>query len=409
MGFVVVIAAATLWPMPGAPQPAEGLCVICGSLGGIDFLSNIALFVPLGVSLVAAGTRPTTTVILGAAFSLGIEALQWQTIAGRDASLGDLFSNTLGTALGAALMSYRRLLLLPSPRVARRLARGMTVLVIVVGSASAWAMRPAPVVYKYWSQWAPVRHNYHPFQGRLLTLVLDNHPIPLGAEIDPTREDSSFAQGLFEVKAVILPDSMPVGTGLIARAGNPIDEEFELAQRGHDLLFRARRNASRLAIRTPVIVLRNAFVGPPGVVYHVSARTRRAHIDLSSTVDGGATVADSVPLTIGRIWQSLAPIEVRDVRWHGPGATAAMALLLLPLAYWAASGVMLSAATVWLGTVALVLIGGIPVVAGIAPGGAWESLGLVLGATVGIALARFTVARTSASGGRPMRSANPLH
>lgn len=74
-----------------------------------DVLINIAGFVPLGFffcMLFSSGqpSRKTViaTIILGAFFSLTIEVLQWY-IPSRDSGTTDIFTNTLGTALGAML------------------------------------------------------------------------------------------------------------------------------------------------------------------------------------------------------------------------------------------------------------------------------------------------------------------
>ncbi|MBC7896761.1 MAG: VanZ family protein [Cytophagaceae bacterium] len=400
LAFAAVIAFATLWPLPDQPQTNEQLCVICGALGGIDFLSNIVLFLPLGIALGAAGVRVSRALLLGAGFSLGIEILQWQVVAGRDASLGDLVSNTMGAVVGALAVTSHRVLLYPSPRMARRLASAMTVVLVVAASVGAWALRPAPVFWKYWSQWAPTRHGFESFGGELLALTLNDRPIPIGSVIDPTRETATFSEGIFQVDARLVPDSSSPGALLIARAGNPIDEEFELVQRGRDLLFRARRNAARLSLRSPVVALPGAFGGRPVGPVEISAYAGVARIELVAGNAAGVITADSIPLTLGRTWQVIFPLDIRDPSLHGPGAMAFLTVAILPLAYWAGLGVIGSATLVWLGSVALLLLGGLPMLAGIAVGGPWDAAGLTLGSAIGLALARVSAARTSGSGGR---------
>jgi hypothetical protein len=88
---------------------------------------------------------------------------------------------------------------------------------------------------------------------------------------------------------------------------------------------------------------------------------------------------------------------------------AVVGLSLLPLAYWAGIGVIGSASLVWLGTVALVLLGGLPVLAGIATGGPWEAGGALAGSLLGIGIGRFSAARTSGSAARRSRSGGPPH
>lgn len=77
-------------------------------LGGADFsafdtLANVAVFLPLGLILAAAGQKALPTVATGAAVSLGVEAAQFIVNVGRAADVNDLITNTLGAALGWAI------------------------------------------------------------------------------------------------------------------------------------------------------------------------------------------------------------------------------------------------------------------------------------------------------------------
>jgi VanZ family protein len=72
-----------------------------------DFLANILLYMPLGffgvlafASRVAAWRRVAALALLGALLSLTVELTQYYD-EGRDTTLNDLYSNTLGTLLGA--------------------------------------------------------------------------------------------------------------------------------------------------------------------------------------------------------------------------------------------------------------------------------------------------------------------
>src|SRR5688572_6319026 len=100
--WLIVIAVATLMPAEtDVTLPAS--CVFCGQFGGVDFVLNIVLFVPLGVGLRWLLGSWLASGLVGAATTLVIETLQWRLIPGRDASLGDLLANTLGALLGAWL------------------------------------------------------------------------------------------------------------------------------------------------------------------------------------------------------------------------------------------------------------------------------------------------------------------
>ncbi|HNT76241.1 MAG TPA: VanZ family protein [Anaerolineae bacterium] len=74
----------------------------------IDFLGNIAVFVPLGAAAAFAlpprplKTRLTTATAIGAGLSAAIELAQ-HFVPGRDSSLNDWLLNTLGALIGAAI------------------------------------------------------------------------------------------------------------------------------------------------------------------------------------------------------------------------------------------------------------------------------------------------------------------
>jgi hypothetical protein len=78
--------------------------VACGDAGLADLLLNAILFVPLGIVLHRAGARWWVALASGLGISLAIETAQAVVLVGRDATLGDLAANTLGTAMGMALV-----------------------------------------------------------------------------------------------------------------------------------------------------------------------------------------------------------------------------------------------------------------------------------------------------------------
>ena len=73
-----------------------------------DFVSNILLYMPLGfIGTITVGRRVGLaqlglTVLIGMSLSLAIEVAQYYD-AGRDTEATDLYANTLGTAIGAAI------------------------------------------------------------------------------------------------------------------------------------------------------------------------------------------------------------------------------------------------------------------------------------------------------------------
>ncbi len=152
--LVLVLSLAFIGLMTLLPAPEEAAraaatpldCILCGDLGSVDFLLNILLFVPLGVGLGLAGFSWRRAVVLAGLLSAGIELLQMKFIPGRDASLGDILSNTLGGGLGALLAARWQDLVFPSPRRSRRLALLYAVVLvwIWVGHRVGTRARPIP-------------------------------------------------------------------------------------------------------------------------------------------------------------------------------------------------------------------------------------------------------------------------
>ena len=75
-----------------------------------EFLANIALFVPFGilVSLLWPRRSPWTVIALGLATSAAIELAQLLFLPHRVSDVRDLVANTLGTAVGVAVLLVAR-------------------------------------------------------------------------------------------------------------------------------------------------------------------------------------------------------------------------------------------------------------------------------------------------------------
>ncbi|KQT02238.1 hypothetical protein ASG23_02525 [Cellulomonas sp. Leaf395] len=113
--YLVGLARVTLWP---ELSDNDGFDLVRTILGWLDdhgialtysvteFVANIALFVPFGVlvSLLQPRRPPWAVVALGLATSLAIEVAQLLFLPLRVADVRDLVANTLGTAVGVAVV-----------------------------------------------------------------------------------------------------------------------------------------------------------------------------------------------------------------------------------------------------------------------------------------------------------------
>lgn len=111
-----LLALLTLALIPSGNDPqADLLCVVQFSLptlGAIELLANVAVFVPLAYFATLATRRPLLTLAVGSALSVGIEAVQALVPAiGRACDTNDWLMNTIGAGAGV-LLAYGTIALL---------------------------------------------------------------------------------------------------------------------------------------------------------------------------------------------------------------------------------------------------------------------------------------------------------
>ncbi|MGH7703642.1 MAG: VanZ family protein, partial [Gemmatimonadales bacterium] len=167
MGLALV-GSATLFPHPGdAYQTAltPFWCLVCGELGAVDVLLNVVLFVPYGMGLRWAGLSRRRSLALVALTTLLIEGLQFKLIAGRDASLSDLLTNTMGGAIGILLADHWRLATFPRSATSRRLGRIGAAAWPALWCLCGWSLGLALPRTTWWGQWAPELGQFEHFPG----------------------------------------------------------------------------------------------------------------------------------------------------------------------------------------------------------------------------------------------------
>ena len=120
---ILVILVVTLWPAEptGAIDLEQVLCIFCSRASLADALSNLALFLPLGVAFGGLGVPRRRTVLFAAGLSLAVELAQF-AIPGRDPSLSDVIFNVVGAWLGRAVARAGPPLVRPPTRLASRLS-----------------------------------------------------------------------------------------------------------------------------------------------------------------------------------------------------------------------------------------------------------------------------------------------
>lgn len=334
---IALVAFMTLRPTR-AIVATPTFCVFCGSLGGVDFILNVILFVPLGVTLQWTTGRLRTSALIGVATTLVIEALQARLITGRDASLGDLIANTLGTLLGAWLgVAVFRWLNASAP-AARRYAGAFGIGVSVVVVLSAFLLQPLVPRYPQWVQWTPLRPNTDPFQGHLIAVHVKARTI-YGVESFEAREAFDPEERSLSMRAQIGPGPGAPSRRLaiIARITNGWEEGFFLAQWGDAAAFRTHMAAARVRLRPILVGLPDAFPDTS-----ISNGARELIIEGHSDPRGitvrrrsDDVVAVSVRRTVGLAWALIFPRDIAlNERWWLANA-AWLAVLIFPVSFFA--------------------------------------------------------------------------
>lgn len=385
------ILVATLTPIPGegaASATTPIWCLICGDHGGVDVILNVLLFIPFALGLRAAGTPTRRVIVLAAGLSLFVESMQFEFIKGRDASLSDLLTNTMGGAIGAVLGAHLRLLAVPRAPGARALARGWATGWLALWAAAAWLLQPWAPAGGLQTAWGVDVPGHAVFQGRVRAVSGDLPRAP-GAVPDTLDLPRHLAMGTFTF-------TVDVTTGQPRAIPAPIvallhdDRLFGILYEVHDdLVLELPTHAHQLRLRAPALRL-DAGLSAPGSPVSITAELRGRTLQIASTADGGSHQRRSaVALSPSFGWSLLLPFDYAYGPEVGLLTAVWLAALLLPLGYWAGRG--------WrpgwriaagLATVVAVGLGAIPWLTHYAPVHRSEWLAAAGGLTIGWALAR---------------------
>jgi VanZ like protein len=395
---LALIAFMTLRPAPVFTTLPAG-CIFCGPLGGVDFALNLVLFVPLGLGLRWAIGDWRTSTLVGAITTGVVEFLQWRFIPGRDASAGDLLSNTLGTMLGAWLAIEVIRWLNATPSLARRLAAVFAFVAVTVVAASAWLLQPIPTKYPQWSQWKPPRPNLDLFQGRLFSVDVNGTAIHPTEILRPPRT-LDLATGSLTVTATVAGHLAPTRRqAIIVRIANEREEGFALAQWRDAVVFRSHIAAARLKLRPLVSRLDRAFseggTDGEGMEFTILANSNPRAMVLGKQ---GAPAA-TLPRSVGLAWALFLPWDVAINSNWWPANAGWLGLIVLPIGFFTMRsrrrvpdepGI---AMTWWPVALMIVAMVAAPALSGLSSLGVGEWIGVALGLVVGAAIEAWVASR----------------
>jgi hypothetical protein len=386
------IGLLTLAPNPGQSAYSDItplLCLVCGPYGGADVLLNILLFVPLGIGLRLAGWSWARSVGVAASLSFGVEFLQYTVVSGRDASLSDLLTNTLGAMFGAGIAPHLSTLLVPDARPARRLVMVGLAAWLVVLAVSAIGMMP-------WLPAGAIRNDCTKsagkpdvFTGTVQSVSLNGVALPCDADVpESQRLRIELGQGEAELDVTTQSSNPQSGRILIHVVRVPRGFVLMLAQHRRGAAFSPPIASNHLGFYSPILRLASAFPAERGVPVRVQAGMRDRRLWLSSEY-GGQRQAVEVALSPSHGWTAIFPWGIRVGPRFRVVTAVWIGLLLLPVGYWAgfartparALGGMIAAAVAGLGV--------LPAVTGYAAVHWSEWAGAAAGAAVGWALHSF--------------------
>lgn len=345
-----IILAATLTPQPGETETPI-LCVVCGSLGGVDAVLNFFLFIPLGVGLGMSGARPRTA--LGTIFllSLSIEVTQYFLIAGRDATIGDVITNTLGGSFGFTIASNAQALLFPRRRTAIALAIAWGATWLALQSIVSYALLPTLPESRYYGQIGRSFSDLSPFLGQVLSATIGDVTVPDFGYAKTSDFRDRLAHGEF-VSSVVIPAGPTRKIAPILRVADDSQREIALlGQLRRDLAFGVYTGAVALRLRPLRFALPGVFPAtgnqwvvaagsPPtsaGDTLSLGGRFGSTGVELRASSSRGIRGSRlSVDPSLG--WTLILPRQ-----WYVRGTTGELilsliwtGLLIFPAGYWLA-------------------------------------------------------------------------
>ena len=405
---IAFICLATL--SPGAPEPPGGAVRNCQPWCDdpllADFVRNIILFAPMGFGLRLAGVRSRWAILAGTLLSATVELLQIRVIVGRDASVLDWISNTLGTVVGVGIAGQMKAIILPSPRGALRLTIGALMGWLAILILGAWGIQPAPTEFPFWGQRTPRLRQYPPFYGQLLTGRINGVEIPSARLSNDESIRGPLRAGHSRMDAVVQPGppSPPAEIAPILRvADGTLREILLLGRSGKELVYRYRLRATSLRLETPAFALGHAFASTgltdgsaPEPAETLSVVLDRGRLTLTAH-DQRGTEQRKFDLTPAAAWSFFLPWDY----WYGPNAAFLSLLwlggLLIPAGYWGAraAGPALTrwtalASTIMIASAVIILL---PFAFPLASANAPQLLAAIAGLACGWSLARLVERR----------------
>ena len=259
---LAVILLATMTPAGSGlgARPGPAFCLACGSRGLADALANIVLFAPLGVALALGRRGVVRPVVSGALLSLTIEVVQ-HFVPGRDPNLADVFTNTVGTAVGVLLARTSHRWLRPAPQHASRLSRASVALALGLLLGVGPLLAPTLPETTYYGQWTARFENMAHYEGRIVAASVGGVPIASERVHDSDALRRHMAEGA-EVRIDAVAGPPPDGLApIFSIFDDQLREIFLLGVEGEVVVVRHRTRAVELRLDQANLIVPDALHG----------------------------------------------------------------------------------------------------------------------------------------------------
>jgi hypothetical protein len=347
-GSRVVALLACLLVLAGFAFPSDGAaaatgfaaCLICGPRGVADAILAAALFVPIG-ALLAVGWRggrgrrgwarwvvPFVAALAGAVFFQALGVLAHD----RQANAGAILFSGLGAAIGLGLVGTARFWARPSARAGDWLAVGATAVALLVIGGAGWLLHPDLPDPPYRVEFETERPGLMRYPGAIL-----------GGGVEPV-EMRPGPSGRGEVARELLVRGAPIGVFVIAGAPPhgvaPVIGLYDIRDRtvvmlaidSVDLVYRDFTRASGWRLDNPDVRVPGAFDGlAPGDTVRVVAR--RSADGLCYLSGDGWDCGHGIGAAGG--WRVLRSLDAAPAVLLGALSGAWLALLVVPIGFWA--------------------------------------------------------------------------
>ena len=350
----LVIGIVTMTPTPDSIEEAAATplaCLVCGSAGSVDVFWNILLFVPLGFALRKAGFSLRMVIGMAALTTLVVEAVQLFVVTGRDASLSDLLSNTIGGGAGAVLARALPSIWRPAPARIPACIAASTLAPLFVLAGSALMLQPSSPATLWYGHRAPDLGHFEQFQGSVDSAWIGDMELPIGPmrDLDTRRIRESGSPPSLGARFRSGPPT--AGLAPIAFVSDQGHKVYLLGQDGRDLLFETRIRGEDFRFRPLGVVLRNGLPDRAGVsvrawgefdgkavtiVAELPSLTRRRNLEISPSL--GWVLAAPMPWPVGAEYALVstaflcvlwAPLGFYGAQLRRRGASGGTSILVL--------------------------------------------------------------------------------